>query len=47
MAGRRVIPGGQFSPQAFINAEEGLDNEMRKVMGDMNGPAPVTLPVLR
>ena len=40
MAGRRVISGGQFCPQPVIDAEQGLDGQMRKVMDDMNGPAP-------
>jgi hypothetical protein len=40
MAGRRVRPGGQFSPESVIDVEEGLDDEMRKVMDDMNWPAP-------
>jgi hypothetical protein len=35
-----VISGGQFCPQPVIDAEEGLDGQMRKVMDDMNGPAP-------
>jgi hypothetical protein len=40
VAGRQVISGGQFCPQPVIDAEEGLDGQMRKVMDDMNGPAP-------
>jgi hypothetical protein len=38
MAGRRVGPGGQFSPQPISDGEERLDDQMRKIMDDVNGP---------
>ena len=39
MAGCRVRPGGQFSPQTVSDAEQGLDDQMRKVMDDVNRSA--------
>ena len=40
VAGRRVISSGQFCPQPVIDAEQGLHCQVRKVMDDVNGPAP-------
>jgi hypothetical protein len=40
MSGRRVGPGGQFCPQPVSDAEQGLDDQVRKVMDDVNGAAP-------
>src|ERR1700751_4401335 len=40
MADGRVEPGGQFSPQTVTDAEQGLDDQMRKVMDDVNRSAP-------
>ena len=40
MAGCRVGPGGQFSPQPVGDGEERLDDQMRKVMDDVNRAAP-------
>ena len=37
MAGPRVGPGGQFCPQPVSDAEQRLDDQMRKVMSDVNG----------
>ena len=33
-------PGGKFCPQPVGDAEQGLDDQMRKVVGDVNGAAP-------
>src|SRR5579859_2010494 len=38
--GLRVRPGGQFAPQPVIDAEQGLDDEVRKVVDDVNRPPP-------
>jgi membrane-associated protease RseP (regulator of RpoE activity) len=35
-----VRPGGQFAPQPVIDADQGLDDKMRKVMDDVNWAAP-------
>ena len=33
-------PGGQFSPEPVGDAEQGLHDKMRKIMHDVNRPAP-------
>jgi membrane-associated protease RseP (regulator of RpoE activity) len=35
-----VRPGGQFAPQSVIDADQGLDEKMRKIMDDVNWAAP-------
>jgi len=40
VAGGRVGPGGQFCPQPVGDAEHRLDDQVRKVMDDVNGTAP-------